>query len=182
MSKLYFMAGLNAMICMSIVAICVCRLNLMRGGVRLHVRGQYSLYVGAAVFSAAQPWAGYWPGWAALAMAVVLLFGLWADSGSWREPGAITARLKERKMFPAKQRLVIGWRNLWRAWSVQAAACGLVLPDLLQLIADSSDDPKWFDASWKPFIRMGCLIAVIFLRPLRQSVPVTPEENQNDTK
>jgi hypothetical protein len=72
--------------------------------------------------------------------------------------------------------LVPNWRNLWKAWSVRFAAMGLVLPELLQLIADNSNSLDWLDNRWKTAIRITCLAGVLLLRPLRQ-VTVTPESD-----
>jgi hypothetical protein len=69
--------------------------------------------------------------------------------------------------------LVPNWRNLWKAWSLRFAALGLVLPELLQLLADSVDSLDWLDG-WKGTVRIVCLVLVILLRPLRQ-VTVSPE-------
>ena len=83
MNTLYLMAAANAILCGSIVFISICRLNVMRGAVLYRVRSQYALYVGAAVFSALQPWWGYWPTWSGLAVATALLFGMLCDSIGW---------------------------------------------------------------------------------------------------
>ena len=64
--------------------------------------------------------------------------------------------------------LVNNWRNLWKSWSVQFAALGLVLPEVLQFLADNTDSLFGLDAGWKSIIRMVCLIGVIVCRPLRQ--------------
>lgn len=70
-------------------------------------------------------------------------------------------------------KLIAGWRNLWRAWSIQAAALGLLLPELLQLVADNTDVLTGFGAGWKSAIRMTALVGVILLRPIRQAA-LTP--------
>lgn len=68
----------------------------------------------------------------------------------------------------ARARLVPGWGRLWRAWSVQLAALGVVLPEVLQLIADSSDSLAWLSEGTKNMIRLACLVGVVLLRPLKQ--------------
>lgn len=67
-----------------------------------------------------------------------------------------------------RSRLVPHWRSLWRAWSVQLAALGVVLPEALQLIADNSDALDWLDGGMKNTIRLACLVGVVLLRPVKQ--------------
>jgi hypothetical protein len=64
--------------------------------------------------------------------------------------------------------LVSGAGNLWRAWSVQAAVIGAVLPELLQLIADNSSALPWFDTATRDAIRLVCLLLIPILRVLPQ--------------
>lgn len=70
-----------------------------------------------------------------------------------------------------KPSLVEGWRSLWRAWSVQIAALGLVLPEILQILADNTDLLTGFDAGHKSLIRLACLVGVVLLRPVKQGSP-----------
>jgi hypothetical protein len=65
-------------------------------------------------------------------------------------------------------RLVPHWRRLWRAWSVQLAALGVFLPELLQLIADNTNGLDWLGGGTKNAIRLACLIGVVLLRPVKQ--------------
>ena len=67
-------------------------------------------------------------------------------------------------------KLVDGWRSLWRAWSIQLAALGIALPELMQLIADNTDLLIGFDVGWKSVIRLACLVGVVLLRPVKQVV------------
>ena len=67
-----------------------------------------------------------------------------------------------------RSRLGPAWRSLWRAWSVQLAALGVVLPEALQLIADNSDALDWLDGGMKNTIRLACLVGVVLLRPVKQ--------------
>ena len=60
------------------------------------------------------------------------------------------------------------WRNFYKLWSVQVAALGLMLPELLQLLADNSQFLPHFDEGTKSLIRMVCLAAVIVLRGIKQ--------------
>ena len=67
-------------------------------------------------------------------------------------------------------KLIDGWRSLWRAWSIQLAALGIALPELMQLIADNTDLLIGFDAGYKSLIRLACLVGVVLLRPVKQVV------------
>jgi len=68
-----------------------------------------------------------------------------------------------------KIRLVENWRNLWKAASVQVLALGALLPEVLQLISDHSDLLVWFDDGYKSGIRLGCMVAALLLRPVKQA-------------
>ena len=65
-------------------------------------------------------------------------------------------------------KLVENWRKLWKAWSLQLAALGIALPELLQLIADNTDSLEWLDGGYKSGIRLACLIGVVLARPVKQ--------------
>jgi hypothetical protein len=70
------------------------------------------------------------------------------------------------------------WSVMWRAWSMRVAALGLVLPEVLQFIADNTDMLTSLDAGYKSIIRMVALVLVILLRPLRQqSLSNPPSSN-----
>lgn len=73
-----------------------------------------------------------------------------------------------------KIELVPNWRHMWKSFVVWFAATGLLLPEILQLIADESGKLAWLDEGWKSFIRVACLIGVILARPVRQA-SVNPE-------
>ncbi len=64
--------------------------------------------------------------------------------------------------------LVPNWKSLWKAWSLRAAALGLVLPEVLQVIADNSAGLPWLDDGTKSAIRLAALVLVILLRPIKQ--------------
>ena len=64
--------------------------------------------------------------------------------------------------------LIPNWKSLWKAWSMRFAALGIVLPDLMQLIADNTSELPWFDGSMKSGIRLACLVAVVLARPVKQ--------------
>ena len=69
-----------------------------------------------------------------------------------------------------KINLIENWRALWKAWSIQLAALGIALPELLQLLADNTDLLSGFDAGYKSLIRLACLVGVVLLRPVKQVV------------
>lgn len=77
-------------------------------------------------------------------------------------------KLKKRWRAAVDALLIPNWRRLWRAWSVQVAALGLLLPELLGLIADNSHSLPWVDEEVKAAIRIGCLVAVPLLRVIQQ--------------
>ena len=64
--------------------------------------------------------------------------------------------------------LIPGWKTLWRAWSVQVAALGVALPEVLGMIADNSHFLPWLDDEIKAAIRIGCLVAVPLVRAIQQ--------------
>lgn len=70
--------------------------------------------------------------------------------------------------------LVDNWKSLWRAWSMRIAALGLVLPELLQFIADNTDSIPSLSPEKKNLIRVVALALVIVLRPIRQTALATP--------
>lgn len=65
-------------------------------------------------------------------------------------------------------KLIDNWRTLWKAWSLQFAALGIALPELLQIIADNTGSLEWLDGGYKSGIRLACLIGVVLLRPIKQ--------------
>lgn len=65
-------------------------------------------------------------------------------------------------------KLVHNWRTLYRAWSIRIAALGVVLPEVLQIIADNTDSLEWLDSGYKSGIRLVCLIGVVLARPVKQ--------------
>ena len=72
-------------------------------------------------------------------------------------------------------KLIDGWKSLWRAWSMRLAALGIVLPEILQIVADNSTSLFWLDDGWKSLIRAGFLIGVVLARPIKQ-VALDPKE------
>jgi hypothetical protein len=70
--------------------------------------------------------------------------------------------------------LVPNWRRLWRAWSVRFAAIGIIVPELLQLIADNADSLGWLK-DWTGTVRLVCLVLVLLLRPVKQEAVSAPK-------
>jgi len=64
--------------------------------------------------------------------------------------------------------LVENWKKLWRSWTVQLAAAGIFVPDILQILAENIDGVPLIDAGHKSLIRLACLIAIVLLRPVKQ--------------
>lgn len=75
--------------------------------------------------------------------------------------------------------LVENWKAvLLQSWSVRFAGLGVVLPEILQFIADNTEMLTSLDAGHKSLIRMACLVGVILCRPIKQaavSEPTTPK-------
>lgn len=67
-----------------------------------------------------------------------------------------------------KVQLVEGWTKLWKAWTVQLAAVGIFLPDVLQILAENIDGLPLMDSGHKSLIRLACLVAIVLLRPVKQ--------------
>lgn len=78
-----------------------------------------------------------------------------------------------------KIKLISEWKRLWRAWTMWAAGVGIVLPDLLNIVAENIDGVALLDAGHKSLIRLACLVAVVLLRPIQQ--PALKEEKKNET-
>ena len=72
-------------------------------------------------------------------------------------------------------KLIDGWKSLWRAWSMRLAALGVVMPEIMQIIADNTAYLPWLDVDWKNMIRTGFLIGVVLARPIKQ-VALDPKE------
>ena len=63
------------------------------------------------------------------------------------------------------------WKLYRTRWSVWFASLGLLLPDLLQLLADNSRLLPWFSDENKSVIYIVCLIGVLVTRGLPQRTP-----------
>jgi len=75
-----------------------------------------------------------------------------------------------------KIQLIDNWRQLWKSFVMWFAATGLLLPEILQLIADESGSLAWLDDGWKSIIRVTCLVGVILARPVKQPA-MAPKEH-----
>ena len=64
--------------------------------------------------------------------------------------------------------LVPNWKKLWKSWSVQVAALGVALPEVLGMVADNSHFLPWVDDDIKAAIRIACLVAVPLVRAIQQ--------------
>jgi hypothetical protein len=58
--------------------------------------------------------------------------------------------------------------KFWRSWSWLVASFGVVLPELLQVVADNSDLIPLIDTETKSAIRLVALLLVVLLRPIAQ--------------
>lgn len=58
--------------------------------------------------------------------------------------------------------------KFWKSWSWLVASFGLVLPEVLQVVADHSDLIPYLEPDTKNAIRLACLVAVIVVRPIQQ--------------
>lgn len=72
--------------------------------------------------------------------------------------------------------LVDGWQKLWKSWTVQLAAAGIFIPDVLQVLAENIEGIPLLDNGHKSLIRLACLIAIVFLRPIKQEAVSGPKE------
>jgi len=72
--------------------------------------------------------------------------------------------------------IVDNWRTLWKSLVMWAAGVGLVLPEILQLIADQTQAMSGLDADTKNWIRIVCLVLVIVFRPIKQPSISQPKE------
>jgi hypothetical protein len=65
-------------------------------------------------------------------------------------------------------KLVENWKKLWKSWTVMLATAGIFLPDILQIVAENIDGIPLIDTGHKSLIRLGCLILIVLLRPVKQ--------------
>lgn len=101
MNNLYLFALANAGMCGAICFICLCRLNSMQKSVRMFVKSEYAILMGAALLSAMQPLYGEWPRYGSVGMSLAMLFQLISSAKAWRGdrvPAAATTPGELRNM------------------------------------------------------------------------------------
>ena len=86
-------AGINGLLSLAIMFVCICRLNLIGRRVLRRVGVQYVLLLMGAAANGASPWLLEFPGWPSVAFAAAVLFMLCADSFQWRR-GAPRSSIK----------------------------------------------------------------------------------------
>lgn len=91
MANQQFLAVANLLFALTIVSMCLCRLNVMTPTVMYRVRSEYSAYLASALASGLSPLWGEWPGWGQLSVTCAVLFGMVLSSDAWRHgPPATT--------------------------------------------------------------------------------------------
>lgn len=84
MSNPHLLAVVNAILCLAIMGICICRLRLINKQVRLRVGVQYVVLLMAAAGLLLSPFLWEYPGWGTAAFVGAVLFMLCADSYQWQ--------------------------------------------------------------------------------------------------
>lgn len=80
-----------------------------------------------------------------------------------------------------KVELVEGWAKLWKSFTIQLAAAGIFLPDILQILAENIDAMPMLDNGHKSLIRLACLIAIVVMRPVKQASLAAPADETAKT-
>lgn len=80
----YFPAGVNLLLCVTIMGICLCRLDKIDKSVLLRIGMRYVLLLSAAAASGVSPLIYEFPGWSAVFFAAAVLFMLLSDGYEWR--------------------------------------------------------------------------------------------------
>lgn len=75
---------INATLCISIMGICICRLNAMGKAALFRVQFEYVTYMAAAFVSMARPWWEENVGWASLMLESAILIGFLSSTHAWR--------------------------------------------------------------------------------------------------
>lgn len=75
-------------------------------------------------------------------------------------------------------KIVPNWRQHWRSMSVWAMSLGIVLPDLLNIVAENVAGFPWMDDGWKSIVRTICLCLALVLHFVNQPKmhPDKPEQ------
>jgi hypothetical protein len=69
-----------------------------------------------------------------------------------------------------KIELVDGWKRLWKSFTIQLAAAGIFLPDILQIVAENVQGIPLIEDGQKSMIRLACLVLIVLLRPVKQAL------------
>lgn len=75
---------INAVLCFTMMGICICRLNAMGKDVLFRVQLEYVFYMGAGFISMARPWWGENVGWASLMLECAILASFLSSSHAWK--------------------------------------------------------------------------------------------------
>ena len=93
MNSQYFPVGVNGLLCLGIMFVCVCRLDKIDHRVLLRVGVQYVVLLMAAAGFGLSPWLWDMPGWPSVFFSFAVLFMLVLDSYQWRSgPPEATTR------------------------------------------------------------------------------------------
>lgn len=92
MVETYLFALANMVLCIGIICVSLCRLNLMDKRVYIRVRTEYAIYIGGAIICGLQPWWNEWPEWGSLSLSGAFLYGLIVGGIGWRHgpPESVT--------------------------------------------------------------------------------------------
>lgn len=82
--NVYLPAGLNAVLCLAIIFVCICRVDLICPGVLRRVGVQYVVMIMAAAGHGCAPLLMELPGWTSVAFSGAVLLMLVLDSYQWR--------------------------------------------------------------------------------------------------
>ena len=94
MNELNFVpAGINGLLSLAIVFVCICRLDQIGHRTLRRVGAQYVVMLMGAAANGASPWLLEFPAWPSVVFAGAVLFMLCADSFQWRR-GAPRSSMK----------------------------------------------------------------------------------------
>ena len=81
----YLPAGLNGVLSLALIFVCICRAEKIKPAVLSRVKVQYVVMVMGAGANGASPWLFELPGWPSVFFASAVLFMLVVDSYQWRK-------------------------------------------------------------------------------------------------
>ena len=87
----YLPVGLNGILSLAIIFVCICRADKITDGVLNRVKVQYVVMVMGAAANGASPWLFEMPGWPSVFFTSAVLLMLVADSYQWRNGPPETA-------------------------------------------------------------------------------------------